>query len=139
MMDKEIKFGSHKKLIVAIVAVCLAVSVGLAYAVLTITGTPIQITPIPAPTITPITLTDNGVVTTSPVIGDTVTISATVSDTSSSFNVSGLLVTFLSSPTQTGTYTAIGTATTNSLGVATLNVVIVSGTIWIEPQISAII
>jgi hypothetical protein len=126
------------KIIIAIIAVILIMTIGLAYAVSQIIiSAPVEVTPVPTPTITPVSITDNGVITTSPVNGDTITLSTTIGDTSSSYTINGITVTFLTCPTQTGTYTSLGTAITNSVGIATIQTVIGSSNAWIEAEFTA--
>ena len=125
------------KIIIAIIAIVLIVSIVTAYAANLIISTPVEVTPVPTPTITPVSITDNGVITTSPVNGDTITLSTTIGDTSSSYTINGITVTFLTCPTQTGTYTSLGTAITNSVGIATIQTVIGSSNAWIEAEFTA--
>jgi hypothetical protein len=123
----------NKKIIVAIVAVCLVVSLGLAYGLGVINyifSSPLPVTPIPPPTIA-VTLTDNGVVTSQPVIGDTVTLTATLSN-----SANNVPVTFLSCDTSAiGTDTSLGAAVESVSGVATMQVTVSSTSeFWLEVQ-----
>jgi hypothetical protein len=118
-----------KKIIVAIVALVLVVSIGTAFGVNYIYSNILPITPISPPALA-LTLYDNGVATNSPIIGDTVTLSATLNN-----SANGVSVGFYSSSTgNTGTFsTLIGTSTTVN-GVANLTAVMGSNNLWIEAQ-----